>query len=377
MRDALVVYMLCGSVSAYHIIMGIGYVYSSSKGKFKRRYQKTSSLSLSPSQSTSVSFSKTKSARRCIRGGVCHKKDYKKIERTLKAMANYNRSIKTDLWMTIAFRDLTSDEKVVYLFLHTADLSSDSSVFFCPISDVASCCNLSKAKVLKILKKFEEAGYIVYDYDYQEVFVKDYFWLHPPVGGLGFEMFYKDLSKIKSHHLIDLVVENSKEYEISLPFFTALQDVRPNIKQDDYAIKPTKMTCDELRTAANRGRSKSRAKSGAKQEEPTKEKTYTNENTEIIDEDLPFRQLRRISFCHTIVRRKIFKKLEYAASGLSFGASPLSYPETAKAPHFSQGAFRVIRLNSKADAIGCKMTETTSCSPSANGYISIFWNITV
>lgn len=156
-------------------------------------------------------------------------------------MANYNRSIKTDLWMTIAFRKLTSDEKVVYLFLHTADFSSDSSVFFCPISDVASCCNLSKKKILNILKKFEDEGYIVFDYKYEEVFVRDYFSLHPPVGGLGHEIFYKDLSKIKSSRLIDLLAENSKKYEISLPFFTALQYVRSHIARDDYRIKPSNM----------------------------------------------------------------------------------------------------------------------------------------
>ena len=89
-------------------------------------------------------------------------------------MANFNRSIKSDLWMTIDFRNLTSDEKVVYLFLHTADISSDSSVFFCPLADVSGSCNISKKKVENIFKKFEEKGYIVYDYGRQEICVLDY-----------------------------------------------------------------------------------------------------------------------------------------------------------------------------------------------------------
>ena len=77
-------------------------------------------------------------------------------------MANFNRSIKSDLWMTIDFRNLTSDEKVVYLFLHTADITSDSSVFFCPISDLSSGCNISKKKTMNILKKFDIFLYICY-----------------------------------------------------------------------------------------------------------------------------------------------------------------------------------------------------------------------
>lgn len=172
-------------------------------------------------------------------------------------MANFNRSIKSDLWMTIDFRNLTSDEKVVYLFLHTADISSDSSVFFCPISDVSSSCNISKKKVMNIFKKFEEEHYIVYDYQRQEICVLDYFWLHPPIGGIYYEMFHKDISKVKSQIVIDALTEASKNYEISMAFFTALQDVRPAISECDYVIKPSDKTPEELRTAAKRGRKKS------------------------------------------------------------------------------------------------------------------------
>ena len=168
--------------------------------------------------------------------------------------------------MTIDFRNLTSDEKVVYLFLHTADITSDSSVFFCPISDLSSGCNISKKKTMNILKKFGEEGYIVYDYDRQEVCVLDYFWLHPPIGGIYYEMFHKDNSKIKSDKVINALVESSKNYEISMPFFTALQDVRPEISEYDYVIKPSEKSPTELRSAAKRGRKKAKEKATSRLE---------------------------------------------------------------------------------------------------------------
>lgn len=187
--------------------------------------------------------------------------------------------------MTIAFRNLTADEKVVYLFLHTADISSDSSVFFCPLSDVASCCNMSKQKIIKIFKKFEAEKYIVYDYDFQEVCVMDYFWLHPPIGGIYYEMFYKDIQKIKSKCVIDTLVETAKNYEISMAFFTALQDVRPDISQYEYVIKPTDKTPEELRTSAKRGRKLSAAKHTRPKESPFPREA---DASDAFDDDMPF-----------------------------------------------------------------------------------------
>lgn len=200
-------------------------------------------------------------------------------------MANFNRSIKSDLWMTIDFRNLTSDEKVVYLFLHTADISSDSSVFFCPLSDISSSCNISKKKIMNIFKKFEEEHYIVYDYKRQEVCVLDYFWLHPPIGGIYYEMFSKDISKVKSTIVIDALVEAAKNYEISMAFFTALQDVRPEISEYDYIIKPSEKSPEELRTAAKRGRKKIRENTIPRLEPESHKALSTNDED---DDDMPF-----------------------------------------------------------------------------------------
>ena len=195
-------------------------------------------------------------------------------------MANYCRTVLSSLWSNKSFRKLNHKEKVFYFLLHTGEISSDTSAFPCMISDCALYCGISVKEIEKMLQHFEELGYIFYDYDTEEICVLDYFVMHSPAGGITYEMYRKDLAKITSDEVLDAVVENSKKYDISLPFFAALQDFRPTIKEEDFSIKNCNKSIDEIRTAAKRGRIK--AKGGIKIE------TEALEQDDICEEELPF-----------------------------------------------------------------------------------------
>ena len=169
-------------------------------------------------------------------------------------MANYNRTIVSSLWSNKTFRRLTPKEKVFYFLLHTGEITSDTSVFPCFIEDCALYCGASKKEIEKMLAHFEELGLVMYDKDCEEIIILDFFFYHPPVGGLTFEMFRKDLAKITSKKIMDALVENSKKYKISIQFFTALKEFVPYLCQDDFNIKKSTLTEEEVKTVAERGR---------------------------------------------------------------------------------------------------------------------------
>ena len=169
-------------------------------------------------------------------------------------MANYNRTIVSSLWSNKTFRRLNHKEKVFYFLLHTGEITSDTSVFPCLVEDCALYCNVSKKEIEKMIAHFEELGIILYDREYEEVIILDAFYYHPPVGGLTFEMFRKDLAKISSEKIMAALVENSKKYTISIQFFAALKEFVPDILNCDFKIKKTKLTEEEARTVAERGR---------------------------------------------------------------------------------------------------------------------------
>ena len=169
-------------------------------------------------------------------------------------MANYNRTIVSSLWSNKTFRRLTPKEKVFYFLLHTGEITSDTSVFPCFIEDCALYCGTSKKEIEKMLAHFEELGLIMYDKECEEIIILDFFFYHPPVGGLTFEMFRKDLAKITSKKIMNALVENSKKYKISIQFFTALKEFVPYLCQDDFKVKKSTLTEEEVKTAAERGR---------------------------------------------------------------------------------------------------------------------------
>lgn len=169
-------------------------------------------------------------------------------------MANYTRAIKTDIWIDTDFRKLTPQEKVFWFYLHTGYHSSETALYACPIEDIALFCGISKKKAKEMIEKFCEQGKILYDLDTDELLVLDYFSFHPPVGGLYYRMYANNLAKIKSQRLIDELVEMSKKYKISLAFFAAFRDLRPELDPKDFKIKKTDKTEGEIRNADERGR---------------------------------------------------------------------------------------------------------------------------
>ena len=75
-----------------------------------------------------------------------------------------------------------------------------------------------------------------------------------------------------------------------MPFFAALQDRRPDLKERDFKIKKTDMTPEEARNADERGRhtaASNRGANGKKQEEAKTSRQSPDSSSE-IDELLPF-----------------------------------------------------------------------------------------
>ena len=166
----------------------------------------------------------------------------------------YTRAIKTDIWIDKDFRKLTPQEKIFWFYLHTGYHSSETALYACPVEDIALFCGISKKKAKEMIEKFCEQGMILYDFSTDELLVLDYFHFHPPIGGLYYRMYSNDLAKIKSQQLIDELVEMSKKHKISLAFFAALRDLRPDLDPNEFKIKKTDKTEVEIRNADERGR---------------------------------------------------------------------------------------------------------------------------
>ena len=203
-------------------------------------------------------------------------------------MQNYSRSVKSCLWSSRTFHRLSAVEKTVYLYLLTGPDTSDTSVYLMPLDQAALDVSVNIEEIERIIRKFEELELVVYDWEQEEICVIDYFqYGTSPLGGLNYEMYAKDFDKINNKELIGFAKESAKRADISMAFFAALQDVFPEICEDDFPIRSTEKTAKEIREAAKRGRKKiseRRKKTSAETEE---DKTSEKEEAEIED-DLPF-----------------------------------------------------------------------------------------
>lgn len=202
-------------------------------------------------------------------------------------MSNFYRTFRSANWSNLDFRRMTSDEKVVFVLIHTAEFSSETSVFFCPISECAIAAGLTQTKIRKIFQKFQELGYIYYDYEYEEICVKDFFKNSPPNSGIGYDRYVTDLDKIKSKKVLEVFVENTKQYRISLSFFTAMYDIMGGLDRDEYIIGKTSMCMEDFRTASMRGRKKSGIGIAKESETPVKSDSEIFEEMS-DDDECPF-----------------------------------------------------------------------------------------
>ena len=172
-------------------------------------------------------------------------------------MQNFCRSVKSHVWQDRTFHRLAPEEKLIYLYLLTGPVTSDTSVFLCPLDQMSLDLGISIESIEKILKRFIELKIVAYDFEQEEVCMMPYF-AHgtSPVGALNYEMYAKDFDKINNKSLIKYVVESARNADISLSFFAAIQDVFPNLIQDEFRIRKSEKTADEIRDAAKRGRKK-------------------------------------------------------------------------------------------------------------------------
>ena len=200
-------------------------------------------------------------------------------------MSNHVRSIKSDLWIDGSFRKFDASRKVVWFYLHTGYHSSETALYSCPIDDIALFCSISKKKTASIIKDFIDLGLVDYDFDTEEILVKDYYDQHSPSSGLFFYMYLQDLEKIKSKKLIDGVVEMAKKYRISTAFYLALTEVRPDLNREDFKIIKTDKSDEEIRNAGLRGRTIALENKKASSEAAT---PIANNDDQNIDPDLPF-----------------------------------------------------------------------------------------
>ena len=210
-------------------------------------------------------------------------------------MQNYSRTIKSCLWSSRTFHRLSAVEKTVYLYLLTGPVTSDTSVYLMPLDQAALDVGVSVDEIERIIRKFEELELVVYDWEQEEICVIDYFqYGSSPTGGLCFEMYSKDFAKINNKELIGFAKESAKRADISMAYFAALQDVFPEICEDDFPIRATEKSAKEIREAAKIGRKKiseKRKKKNDMVEEDKKEEINVEETKEMDSEmfdDLPF-----------------------------------------------------------------------------------------
>ena len=208
-------------------------------------------------------------------------------------MQNYSRNVKSHIWASRTFHRLSAVEKTIYLYLLTGPVTSDTSVYLMPLDQAALDVGVGVDEIERIIKKFEELELVVYDWEQEEICVVDYFqYGTSPVGGLNYEMYSKDFDKINCKELIGFAKESAKRSDISMAYFAALQDVFPEICEDDFPIRATDKTAKDMRDAAKRGRTKisNRRKKMVTEDSETK-RAETKDSGEMDPElydELPF-----------------------------------------------------------------------------------------
>ena len=205
-------------------------------------------------------------------------------------MQNYSRTVKSCLWSSRTFHRLSAVEKTVYLYLLTGPVTSDTSVYLMPLDQAALDVSVSVEEIERIIRKFEELELVVYDWEQEEICVIDYFqYGSSPVGSLCYEMYAKDFAKINNKELIGFAKESAKRADISMSYFAALQDIFPEICEDDFPIRATEKSAKEIREAAKIGRKKISEKRKKKSDTVELAKPIEKEemDTELYD-DLPF-----------------------------------------------------------------------------------------
>lgn len=186
-------------------------------------------------------------------------------------MQNYSRTVKSHLWQDRTFHRLNAEEKLVYLYLLTGPVTSDTSVFLCPLDQMSLDLGIPVDSIEKVLKRFIELNIVAYDFEQEEICVIPYFaYGTNPVGSLNYEMYAKDFDKINNKNLIKYAIESARNADISIAYFAAIQDILPELSEDDFPIRPTKSTTDDIRNAAKRGRKK------------ISEKRMSNQKTEML-----------------------------------------------------------------------------------------------
>ena len=179
-------------------------------------------------------------------------------------MPSMNRTIKTGFWKSPYIKKLQPLLKFVYLFLICGEPSSETSLYPFPLDFYAPHLGLTTEELKKSIQELEKRGYVIYDWETEEILVVYYFVNHAPNGGITYEMYRNDLSEINSQRLLVALLANSKKYEISMPFYAALEDYFPELATDEcrteFRIKKGKYkTTAEAREAAAKGRGKAAA----------------------------------------------------------------------------------------------------------------------
>ena len=175
-------------------------------------------------------------------------------------MPSMYRNVSTGLWEAHKyFFDLDAEAKYVYMYIITSRFSSELSAFPFPMKIHAPVLGLSEERFLEIFENLMEKGVIIYDNEAAEVLVVNYFENHSPNAGIRYEMYRNDLREIKSEMIVDALVEIATKYEITLAFYAALADRRPELEREeimsqykfrDKEIKPL----NEVRGLARKGR---------------------------------------------------------------------------------------------------------------------------
>ncbi len=173
-------------------------------------------------------------------------------------MASFIRTIHTDVWEHMF--PLNSLGKVFYMFLLTCTATSETSVFYFPVRYPAMYLNLENKEAELLIRDFESKGLVSYDWGTEEILVRYYFENHSPIGGITYEMYAKDLAKVRSSVLLNELKEHSQNFKVSVAFYAALADVFPELEDEtimkQYRINWSKniTTLAAARAAAAKGR---------------------------------------------------------------------------------------------------------------------------
>ena len=160
-------------------------------------------------------------------------------------MAVY-RQIQTTFWQDSFVLSLTPEEKYFYIYLMTNSKTKQCGIYELPLQIAQVETGYNRETVIKLIQKFIEHGKIMYDWETNEIALKNWIKYNPFNGNPKIEVCVsKELQCVKNRSLVDFMKYG--EFESKYPFGRVSQEKeKEEQKEEEEQKQSTELLFEQL-----------------------------------------------------------------------------------------------------------------------------------